>query len=240
MPQTFLKAEWRKLIMANYEIAPALLQDYLPPRTELDLWQGKCFVSLVGFVFDKVKLLGVRVPLHTQFEEVNLRFYVKHLHRDGHWKRGVVFISEIVPRPAIAFVANLFYGERYQALSMRHVWKQEADKLSVAYSWKKGAWNQLSVETDVNAIPITAGSEEEFITEHYWGYTKLRGGRTGEYEVVHPKWDVYPVKQYIVDADFGKLYGERFSHLSTATPSSIFLAEGSEVTVRSGTRIELP
>jgi uncharacterized protein YqjF (DUF2071 family) len=240
MPQTFLTAEWRKLIMANYVIDPALLKPYLPAHTELDLFDGKCYVSLVGFIFQNTRLKGLRVPMHVHFEEVNLRFYVHHTGASGPRKRGVVFIKEIVPRAALSFVANTFYGEKYETLPMHHKWHKAPSGLIVGYRWKKGgSWQKLQVTASPDAVPIDAGSAEEFITEHYWGYTKLRSGRTSEYEVVHPRWDIYPVKRYAIDVDFARQYGPQWAPLSTATPDSVLLAEGSEVTVRSGSAIHL-
>ena len=41
----FLKAEWRKLVLANYAIDPSLLSKYVPAGTTLDLWKGTCYVS---------------------------------------------------------------------------------------------------------------------------------------------------------------------------------------------------
>ncbi len=169
--KTFLQAEWRKLAMANYEVDPKILEPYLPHKTELDFWNNTCYVSLVGFMFLNTKMLGVKIPFHINFEEVNLRFYVKY-NDNGEWKRGVVFIKEIVPKPALTFVANTLYNENYQTMPMRHVWDIN-DSLTVEYAWKKNGWNTFRVSADKMAIPIDAGSEAEFITEHYWGYTKL-------------------------------------------------------------------
>src|SRR4051812_45506678 len=112
MRTIFLQAEWRKLAMANYAVDPAVLKRHLPYKTELHLWNDTCYVSLVGFRFVNTRLRGFRVPFHINFEEVNLRFYVRY--KDGdQWKRGVVFMKEIVPKPALTFVANAFYKENY-------------------------------------------------------------------------------------------------------------------------------
>jgi uncharacterized protein YqjF (DUF2071 family) len=240
MPQTFLTAQWRKLLMANYIVDPAVLLPYVPAHTELDLFGGKCFLSLVGFMFMDTRLLGFRVPMHVDFEEVNLRFYVHHTGAGVQRKRGVVFIRELVPRFALSFVANTFYGEHYETLPMRHKWHRSKAGLVVSYRWNKGGnWHKLQAVASPESAPIAAGSEEELITEHYWGYTKLRSGRTSEYEVVHPRWDVYHVHRYSVDVDFMKLYGPDFALLDGMQPASVLLAEGSGVTVRSGARIRL-
>ncbi|MBE5319488.1 DUF2071 domain-containing protein [Pedobacter sp. MR2016-19] len=232
-PKVFLTAEWRKLALAQYAVDKEILSKYLPPHTILDDWQGKYYVSLVGFMFVDVKLRGFNIPFHTNFEEVNLRFYVKF--KDGGiWKRGVVFIKEFVPKPAITFVANALYKENYQTLAMKHLWVEQKDQLEVAYSWKNRNWNSFAVTATSKAEDILAGSEEEFITEHYWGYTKIAENKTSEYGVEHPRWQAYPIKDYKINVDFGINYGDDFAFLNSAIPDSVILAEGSEIRVLKG------
>src|SRR5688500_2284903 len=115
MKKVFLEAEWRKLAMANYCVDKKILAKYLPYDTEIDIWEDKCYVSLVGFMFLNTKLKGIKIPFHSNFEEVNLRFYVRHK-CTGEWKRGVVFIKEIVPLPTLTFVANTIYKENYETM----------------------------------------------------------------------------------------------------------------------------
>src|SRR5262245_30634025 len=117
--QVFLTAEWRYLAMINYQVDPSILQASVPAGTELDQWRGRTFVSLVGFLFLKTRVLGLRIPFHENFEEINLRFYVRRRGAEG-WRRGVVFIREIVPRQAIATAARIFYNENYAARRMSH------------------------------------------------------------------------------------------------------------------------
>ncbi len=236
MARAFLTAEWRKLAMANYIVDPALLQRYLPYKTELDMWNNACYVSLVGFMFVNTRLLGFRIPFHSTFEEVNLRFYVRYKDVDG-WKRGVVFIKEIVPKRALTFVANSIYKENYETMPMMHRWETTDSNLTVEYRWKLKEWNSLEVKCASEAIAIAAGSEEEFITEHYWGYTKIGEQRTSEYGVEHPRWEVYPVQDYAIHVGFGNVYGNQFEFLKNETPASVFLAEGSEIIVREGMKI---
>ena len=236
MPSKFLEAEWRKLAMANYAIDPSILKNHLPNKTEIDLWNGTCYVSLVGFMFLNTKLKGISIPFHSNFEEVNLRFYVRYNDK-GEWKRGVVFIKEIVPKPALTFVANNIYNEKYETMPMSHVWDVRDSRISVEYSWKKESWQKFRVSGNSTPTEIGMGSEEEFITEHFWGYTKITEQRTNEYGVEHPRWKLYPVDDYLVEVDFGFVYGREFSFLTNEEPKSVFLAEGSEIVVRSGTGI---
>ena len=228
---SFLKAEWRNLAFANYLIDKNILVKYLPVGTELDLWDGNCFVSLVGFMFVNTKLLGIKIPFHTDFEEVNLRFYVKRF-VNGRWKRGVVFIKEIVPKKALTFVANTVYNENYETMPMKHYWEIEREKRIIEYKWKlNGIWYSFRVFASVDKFKIKPNSKTEFITEHYWGYAKVNSRRSNEYEVTHPKWEVYKVEDYKIDVDFKLVYGDEFEFLNDMKPYSVMLAEGSQITV---------
>jgi uncharacterized protein YqjF (DUF2071 family) len=236
----FLKAEWRKLAFINYQVDPKKLEPYVPEGTSLDFWNGNCYISLIGFLFQHTKLLGkFKVPFHVNFEEVNLRFYVKREVNDQK-RRGVVFIKEIVPKPAITVVANSLYNEHYQALPMRHRWLLDQDPFEVAYSWKAGnQWHHFSVAAEPEAQPIPEGSETEFITEHYWGYNRVSEKETVEYRVSHPRWLYYPAKDYNLDVDFEQTYGSAFAFLNNAKPTSIMVAEGSPITVESRQKLVL-
>ena len=237
----FLQAEWRKLIMAQYVVSPETLTPWLPRGVELDYFEAggerRCYVSLVGFLFDRVRVKRIGFPFHTRFEEVNLRFYVARTEPDGTRKRGVVFIREFVPRAAISLTAKWLYEEPYQTVPTRHVIRLDPDALKVCYEWRyKRKWQRLAVTAGPDLRPIEPRSEEEFITEHYWGYTKRRRS-TAEYPVEHPRWSVYPVREFEIRADFGAMYGPAFASLNPQEPSSVLLAEGSAVTVFAGKRL---
>lgn len=233
----FLTAEWRKLIMANYLVEPALLAPYVPYGTELDYWNGKLHISLVGFMFLDTKVLGFPIPFHRNFEEVNLRFYVRYKHED-EWRRGVVFIKEIVPKTMISLVANSLYGEHYETLPTNHIIENKDQQLRVEYHIKKNQrWHKIKAQANNTPLPIQIGSEVEFITEHYWGYTKLNDKKTSQYEVGHPTWDFYDVHQFEVDGDFTEIYGKQFNFMNQ-TPDSVFLAEGSDIYVMKGATIQ--
>ena len=224
--------------MLNYEVDPVVLKPYLPPSTTPDLWQGKALVSMVGFMFLETSVLGIKWPFHVNFEEVNLRFYVKH-HDGKQWKRGAVFISEIVPKGIIALIANNLYKEHYRALPMRHSITAAGDyHTNFLYEWKlKGRWNKLGATVSNSFEEIKPGSPEEFIFEHYWGYNTLSATRTMEYQVEHVSWQTAVVKDFVFDADIAELYGETLVPYLTAKPYSVFFANGSEIGVRMGKKI---
>jgi uncharacterized protein YqjF (DUF2071 family) len=237
----FLTAEWRWLAMLNYEIAPDLLAPFVPAGTELDFHQGRLLASVVGFLFQKARVCGISIPFHRNFEEVNLRFYVRRK-VNGDWRRGVVFIKELVPRTAIAWAARTFYNENYTAMPMSHHIEKSSDISegikSIAYHWRFGGHDQyLKMTVRGQPAPIREGTEQEFITEHYWGYAVQRNGTTIEYQVKHPRWRVWETESASLHCAVTGLYGEKFCGPLSSPPASAFLAEGSVVKVFKGVRL---
>jgi uncharacterized protein len=234
----FLTAHWRFLVMLSYEVPPTILAPLVPRGTSLDLREGRALVSVVGFRFLRTRVLGMRVPFHRHFDEVNLRFYVRHVRADGEVRRGVTFVRELVPRHAIAWLARLAYNEPYQALPMR---SEVSSAFAEApgrcrYSWQRTdtrdrSWEHVAA-TAIGAPSVpSADSESRFITEHFWGYTRQRDGGTVEYEVSHPAWRVWAAEAPELVAGVATLYGPEFAEPLAAAPRSAFVAEGSPVTV---------
>lgn len=240
----FLTAAWHDLIMVSWNMPPELLQPYVADGTELDLWDGQAVASLVAFDFRDTRVLGVPIPFHVRFPEVNLRFYVRRRGPDGVWRRGVTFVQELVPRAAIAFVARTFYGEPYVARPMRFQANpaQPGAEHGVTtltrtlhYEWQRdGRWEGVRAVTEGPARPMPPGSTEEFIAEHYWGYTRRPNRATLEYRVEHPRWNVYALSDCSIDADLRTLYGAHFAEALSTPPMSQFAAEGSPVAVHYG------
>lgn len=236
--RVFLTAEWRKLLMMNYEVSVDAILPYLPAHTEPDLYEGKCLVSMVGFMFLNTRVKGMKILYHVNFEEVNLRIYNRHTTADGTVRRGTTFIKEIVSKPAISFIANTLYKEKYVTLPMGHTIREHDDELEVEYRWRYNRKvNHMRCRAQKKLNPMAQNSIEEFITEHYWGYTKLSMTQTSEYAVEHPRWETYQVTDFGADIDFEGLYGPAFASLKDQKPHSVLLAEGSEILVRGGGRI---
>lgn len=233
----FLTGRWERLVMLNYEVDPALLIKRVPRGTLLDPWNGKHFVSVVGFEFLDTRVLGMPVPWHRNFEEVNLRFYVRR-EVNGELRRGVVFIKEIVPRAAIARLANAIYNERYVALPMSHAIEELPNARRITYRFEQAGQPYVVGATTMGEPTVPAeDSEATFITEHYWGYVTQRDGSTVEYKVEHPRWQVWRAQQPTLEGDMGGLYDPEFAPYLARTPSSAFIADGSAIVVHRGVSI---
>lgn len=229
--------------MVSWAVDPKLLKPFVAAGTELDIFQGDALASIVAFDFCETRVLGRRIPFHVRFPEVNLRFYVKRKMSDGSWRRGVTFIQEMVPRSAIALVARTLYGEPYVARPMRRAAVPEAPLTdstssatrSLVYEWKReGGWERIITLVNAPPRPMRSGSNEEFVAEHYWGYTRRPGKPTLEYHVTHPRWNISLAAECLIEADLSALYGRPFAEAFEGPPASAFVAEGSKIAVYSG------
>jgi hypothetical protein len=231
MNKAFLSARWENLIMANYEVNPEVLSPYLPHGVELDFFNNKTYVSLVGFMFKKTSLFKIPIPFWGTFEEINLRFYVKRI-EGNEIKRGVVFINETVPHRLVAWVANKLYKEHYIAIPTKNEIDFKKTIKKVKYKWEINKnWNHISVNASIEKEEMLPGSMQEFIFEHYYGYTKIKKKQSQEYKINHPRWFVNKISEYSINCDFSSMYGEDFSFLNSRQPNSVIIAEGSEITV---------
>lgn len=228
----FLNASWENLIMANYAVNPNVLAPYLPKGVELDFYNGETYVSLVGFMFKNTRIFQILIPSYGTFEEINLRFYVTR--REGkEVKRGVVFINETVPNKVVAFIANSLYNEHYIAVPTKHEWNINAESKNIQYQWKiNEKWNSISVIAGVEKKTMIKESFEEFIFEHYYGYSMINKSTTEEYKIEHPRWKTNDVVHYTINCDFEKMYGKDFNFLNNSIPKNVIFGEGSLIAIR--------
>jgi uncharacterized protein len=225
--------------MLNYAVDPAIAKPLVPAGTELDDWQGETYASLIGFQFLRSTFCGVAIPFHSSFVEVNLRIYVRRRTAAG-WRRGVAFVRELAPRRAVALVANFLYGERYLATPMTHAVEPGEGTVPrrLEYGWRyRGGSGRLWLEAQGSPAPLPEGSHEEFIAEHYWGYSG-HAARCVEYEVAHPSWNYCPALHATFECDHvAAIYGDPWVEALGGKPRTAFWADGSAVRVYPGERI---
>jgi uncharacterized protein YqjF (DUF2071 family) len=239
----FLTASWRDLALINWRIQPELLTPHVPTGTELDNWNGAYYVSLVGFRFLDTRVLGMPVPLHSDFQEVNLRTYTRR-RIENEIRRGVTFLRELVSRPVIAASARLTFNEPYHVVDMEEtIVRPYADQPpSVEYRWRwKEEWCGLrAVPEGLPAVPAPE-SEEDFITQKPWGFTTQRDDGTVEYHVEHPRWRVWQVSDARVYGSVSESPDPAlnliWSTVFGSEPHSAFFAEGSAITIYQPERI---
>jgi uncharacterized protein YqjF (DUF2071 family) len=236
---TFLTARWVDLLMLNYEVAPELLAPYMTRGTRLDFFEGKTYVSLVGFWFRETKLFGkIPVPFHDEFPQINLRFYVRRTTEAGD-RLGVVFIAEIVQKRMIALVAHTVYGEHYLCRSVKTRNVMESEERTLEYGWRsENSWCNLAANGISSAAHIPSpGTLEHFLVDRYWGYTAQSNGGCIEFNVAHPAWKISRCSDTAFVGDPTPEYGPEIASVLRGKPSAAFVVDGSAVTVCNGVKI---
>ena len=226
-----LTACWNNLVMLNFETDSTILQPYLPANTKIDLFNNKCFLSLVGFQFKDAKLKGLPVPFYLNFTQINLRFYVQH-YCGNECRKGVVFIKEIAEGNLLKAGAAMFYKEHYCNLSTKQVVENNDRSIDVMYKWNyHHEWNYLHSIAAKEKKQPAKNSIEEFITDRYWGYTRIDKNKTAEFKVEHPVWNIHPLQSYKLHCNSKEIYGEALNTALSKEPASAFMVDGSFVKV---------
>jgi uncharacterized protein YqjF (DUF2071 family) len=222
----FLTAEWLHVLGVTYAAEAALLEPHLPRGAEIDELDGTPRVSLVAFQFRRTRVRGVPIPMHVNFPEINLRFYVRL-----HGERAVVFIREFVARPAISIVARVSYNEPYRTIRIREAVLTRDGLLGVRHRFGPGLRNRLEAWADPEPTAPAEDSAAYWLTHHALGVGRARDGRARSYEVAHPVWALHEVRDLRVDVDFAGLYGPQWGYLADTEPSHVTLAAGSRVSI---------
>lgn len=229
--KTFLRANWLRLVSANYVIDPSILEKYIPKGTVLEAHNGKHFVSLVAFRYCETHLLNVRVPYHNIFEEINLRFYVKREIAPGNWRSEVAFTKLYFPKKALTLVAKYIYKENYETINMRHKWYENGNELFTSYGLKKNRWHEIEIVSNKKSKNVRTNTSEDFFSKHYWGTSKINYNSSTIYKIDHPAWKSHKILSSKISFDFNTIFGSEFKHLTNTNPESIQLFDGSEVIV---------
>lgn len=239
-PAPFLTATWQDVVLLSFPVDPRALQPLLPGGVEPDLWQEQHLITLVGLHFRDVRVQGMPVPCARRYSQVNLRFYVRRRCPDG-WRRGVVFVKQIVPGRLVALVARRRYQEKVAAMPVAHSsvdMPGDAGHRRIAYRWRSPwGWNSLSVAVAGDPQHPGPGSLEEFVVERYYGYNRMRDGSTLEYRVDHPSWRVRQAAYPELVCDAAGLYGAQFVESLGGLPVSALVAEGLPVAVHRAVRL---
>ena len=238
MAPKFLTADWRYLAMLNFEVDASVLAPHLPKGTDLDDHDGKHYLSLVAFLFLDTHVLGLPALFHQNFEEVNLRFYVRRT-VGSEQRSGVVFIREMVPLFLVAEAAKITYNEPYRTVPMQHaIVKTNGELQTVEYQFGAGReMCRAALHVDGAPIEMGRGSLEEFLCDRAWGYTRQRNGGTIEYRVEHARWRIWRATGHELVGPLETFYAPPFPAILSGAPASAFIADGSAVAVHMPERI---
>ena len=229
MGWALLEGQVHHAVFASFDVDPRALETLVPAGTELDTWEGRTLVSLVAFEMTDNRLLGLPLTFARSYDQINLRFYVRH-RCDGEVRSGVVFLKELLPVPALVAGARLLYRENYerQPVSARVRPPEQERAGRVVYRWRRhDQLHRLAVDFAPPLALPEEGTLEHFLADRHWGYVSLADGSTREYRVDHTPWRIWPAQAARLSQATAASFGARFERWFARDPSSAFVAEGS-------------
>ncbi len=185
--------DWTDLMFHHFEVDSVELQKKVP--FELDLYEGKAYVSLVGFHSSKLWLdkcgkwtRYVNAPFATH-DFLNLRTYVKH-----GGEAGIYFLTEFVNRKVSVLLGRMVYGLPYHRGTIHYShhlgennWGSVKDcRAGVSLAYESGS------PSSGDLCICNTGTLEEFLCEKYTAYTSLNEN-TLVFRILHEPWKTIPM-----------------------------------------------
>ena len=204
--------EWNNVLFLHWQVDVGALQDLVPDELEIDLFDGRPWVSLVAFTMEGVRTRNLPAfPPVSNFHEINLRTYVRSAN-----KTGVYFLS-------------IEGGNRLSCSVARRL-----SSLPYRFSEIKRSRNQyLSHNRLLNnhlCIDYIAGSElpaktalDQWLTERYALFQDCQDS-IHEFEIHHLEW---PLKEVTITAL--KVDYPRFKRLIGRKPDKVQYSAGVQV-----------
>jgi len=200
--QPLFIADWTGALFLHYEIAARDLQPFVP--FQLDLWEGRAFISLVAFTMRKMRFarfgaLGAWLckPIATH-EFLNLRTYV----RCGD-ETGICFLTEWLPNRLSLLLGPLLYSLPYRHAAIQY--SRDEAKLHGVATTRRGRFGYEGNLPDNLFAECAADSREHFLLERYTAFNAGHGGAGSSriirrlFRVRHEPWLQTQAKVRVTD-----------------------------------------
>ncbi len=207
-------ADWMDVLFIHYEVDPTRLQASVP--FELDLLDGRAFVSLVAFSMRRLRpafggaltALPFKIVGETRF--LNVRTYVRH-----NQEAGIYFIKEFMSSRLSAPLGPLTYGLPYHLARLDYDCRDNGFAFDGRIRRTEGHERRLrfhaSFKPDAPAANRSTAYDEglaaEFLTEQYTAYTCHRGDQR-LFRIWHKPWKLHDATVAIEDHDLLETSGD--------------------------------
>jgi uncharacterized protein len=191
-------ADWDRVLMVHYEVAPEILQPQVP--FELDLHDGKAFVSLVAFTMRGMRpwwggkwTAALLRPIATH-EFLNVRTYVTHA-----GEPGIFFLAEWLPNRLSMALGGPLFGLPYRLGRHHYNHTHESGRISGQVTDLQGnGVLHYAAELSGPFVRCEAGSTAEFLMERYSAFTEWHGLKR-RFRIWHTPWLQCPAKVEVTE-----------------------------------------
>lgn len=188
MKSWLLRQSWSQLVMAHWALSPDVVRRAVPEAFELDLRDGRAWVSVVPFMTERVRVRALPpIPGLLEFPELNVRTYVW---RGGH--AGVYFLRILATNPVVVRAARLLAGVEYRDATMS---VRAGDDFIDYESEQRRAgpaagprWSAHVARSSGLRTP-SPGSLDGFLTDRYAAFS-MRAGVSLCVPIAHAPWQI--------------------------------------------------
>jgi uncharacterized protein len=214
-----MSMRWHDLAFLHWPVEGAALRRFIPPRLELDTFEGQAWLGVTPFRMTRVRPRWLPpVPALSAFPELNVRSYVTEGGKPGVW-----FLSLDAGNPLAVWVARRTFHLPYYRARMSCV----ANDGGVTYRslrTHRGAPPASLVaryEPAGDVYRSRRGTLEHWLTERYCLYTVARG-ILYRGEIDHAPW---PLQAASVEIEVNTMADETGLRLPGDPPHAHFARE---------------
>lgn len=205
--------EWNRALFLHWAVPFELLRKCVPPKLNLDTFDGNCYISLVAFTMEKIKPKFLpSVNYISDFDEINVRTYI-----DNDGKKGVYFLNIEAGKTLSAIIAKAISGLPYEKARIKRTEKSyDSNNLKKGFS--------LNCEFETKEIVSDKTELDKWLTERYCLYLN-RKNELYRYDIHHKEWGLRKVdiKRLSVNYKIGDI------DLSNRQPNLTHYSEGIKV-----------
>lgn len=204
--------EWNDAVFLHWEVDLNALQALVPADLEIDLFEGKPWVSMVAFTMQKIRprYLPSFSPI-SDFHEINIRTYVKQDNKSGVYFLSIEGGTRISCEIARA-LSELPY--RYSKISR---------SANLYHSENEGYRDKMEIRYEVGESIKEKSNLVLWLTERYALFQDTESS-INEFEIHHLEWPIYEIDIIELDIDY-----PRFHKFMQRKPDRIHYSTGVKV-----------
>lgn len=195
---SLMQQTWSNVVFIHQEVEAKSLEKLIPSPLELDLYNGKAYISFVGFLMKDIKPLSLStIPYFDSMKEFNLRTYVKYKDQSA-----VYFFSLDATKSLLIEIARKFFKLNYLKASIDYDLKE---KIECIRSDNRDHLVKFSASFEIEN-DIEKNELSNWLTERY-SYLESKKQIVYQGKLEHPKWQLKKVLLKSIKENYLTKYG---------------------------------
>ena len=204
--------EWNNALFLHWEVELKELEKFVPKELEIDLFEGKPWISVVAFTMEKIRPKNLpSFPPVSYFDEINIRTYIK-----SNNKTGVYFLSIEGGKKLACIVAKKMSQLPYRYSKIKRT-KNKFESYNSEFN------DSLNIQFAIGKEIKEKTELDKWLTERYALFQDTEYS-INEFEIHHSEWPINEVDLHKADLNYN-----RFDKLIKDKPNKIQYSKGVKV-----------